>query len=294
VDRSRINKRTVEALIKAGAFDSLQLNRAALVASIDRAFEFAAAQAANANQGGLFDIGEDVHGASHTEPDLVEAMPWGVKERLSQEKTALGFYLSGHLFDEVEREVRKFCRRKIEELVDTRDILLLAGIVTDLRVINGQRGRLALFKLDDKTDVIEAAADESVFNPNKAWFKDDELIVVQAKLQPDRFSGGFRLNVQQMWDLATARCRFGKYLKVAVNGTVPDIQRLVRDFPPKKEVTEQGELLRGLPVRLEVLRERARAELQLGEAAKFYPTDAALASWIAQAYQGQAQVVYEA
>lgn len=292
VDRSRINKRTVEALIKAGAFDSLQMNRAALVATIDRAFEFAATTEANANQGGLFDMG-DSHGSSTQEPDLVEVTPWGVKERLSQEKTAIGFYLSGHLFDEVEREVRRFCKRRIDELVDTREPLMLAGIVTDLRVINGQRGKLALFKLDDKTDVIEAAADESVFNPHRAWFKDDELIVVQARLQPDRFSGGFRLNVQQIWDLATARCRFGKYLKVAVNGQVPDIQRLLRDFPPRKEMTEQGELVRGLGVRLQVLRDTAVAELQLGEQAKFFPTDAALASWMAQAYGGQAQIVYE-
>jgi DNA polymerase-3 subunit alpha len=51
VDRTRINKRTVEALIKAGAFDNLQLNRASLVASIDRAFEFASTTEANANQG---------------------------------------------------------------------------------------------------------------------------------------------------------------------------------------------------------------------------------------------------
>ncbi len=292
IDRTRVNKRTVEALIKAGAFDPLHLDRAVLAASIDRGFEFALATEAHANQGGLFDLG-DAHGASTQEPELVEVTPWGVKERLSQEKTALGFYLSGHLFDEVEREVRRFCRRKIEELVDTREPLMLAGIVTDMRIINGQRGKLALFKLDDKTDMIEAAADESVFNPHRAWFKDDELVVVQAKLQPDRFSGGFRLNVQQIWDLATARCRFGKYLKVAVNGTAPDIARLVRDFPPKKEQTEQGELLRGLPVRLEVLREQARVELQLGEQAKFYPTDAALASWMAQAHGGQAQIVYE-
>src|SRR4051812_27207563 len=293
VDRARINKRTVEALIKAGAFDVLHMNRAALVATIDRAFEFAATTEANANQGGLFDMG-DSHAASTQEPELVEAMPWGVKERLSQEKTAIGFYLSGHLFDEVEREVRRFCKRRIEELVDTREPLMLAGIVTDLRIINGQRGRLALFKLDDKTDVIEAAADESVFNPHRAWFKDDELIVVQAKLQPDRFTGGFRLNVQQIWDLATARCRFGKYLKVAVNGTAPDIQRLLRDFPAKREMTEQGELVRGLGVRLQVQRESAVAELQLGEQVKFFPTDAALASWMAQAHGGLAQIVHEA
>ncbi|HSV80036.1 MAG TPA: DNA polymerase III subunit alpha, partial [Ramlibacter sp.] len=293
VDRSRINKRTVEALIKAGAFDALTLDRAALVGSIDLAFEFANAAAANANQGGLFDMGDDSHGASTQEPDLANVTPWGVRERLAQEKIALGFYLSGHLFDEVEREVRRFCKRKIEELADTREPLVLAGIVNDLRIINGQRGRLALFKLDDKSDVIEAAADESVFNPHRGWFKDDELVVVLAKLQPDRFSGGFRLNIQQLWDLATARCRFGKYLKVAVNGTVPDIPRLLRDFPPKREQSDQGELVRGLGVRLLVQREQAVAELQLGEQAKFFPSDAALASWMAQAHQGLAQVVYE-
>lgn len=292
VDRTRINKRTVEALIKAGAFDALQRNRASLVASIDRAFDFAAAAEANANQGGLFDMG-DTHGASTEEPPLVEVTPWGVKERLTQEKTALGFYLSGHLFDEVEAEVRRFAKRRVEELVDTREPLLLAGIVSDLRVINGQRGRLALFKLDDKTDMIEAAADEGVFNAHRAWFKDDELVVLMAKLQPDRFSGGFRLNVSQIWDLATARCRFGKYLKVAVNGSAPDIPRLLRDFPPKREVSEQGELVRGLPVRLVVQRDAAVAELQLGEQAKFFPSDAALASWMAQAHEGRAQVMYE-
>src|SRR5690606_14730351 len=123
VDRTRINKRTVEALIKAGAFDNLQRNRASLVATIDLAFEFANAAAANANQGGLFDMG-DTHGASTQEPDLVEATPWGVKERLTQEKTAIGFYLSGHLFDEVEREVRRFAKRPIDELADTREPLL--------------------------------------------------------------------------------------------------------------------------------------------------------------------------
>ncbi len=292
VDRTRINKRTVEALIKAGAFDNLQLNRASLVASIDRAFEFASTTEANANQGGLFDMG-DSHAASTQEPDLVEAMPWGVKERLTFEKTAVGFYLSGHLFDEVSQEVRRFVRREIGELIDSREPQLLAGIVSDFRVINGQRGKLALFKLDDKSATIDARADEALINANRNLLKEDELIIVMGKLQPDRFSGGLQLTVNQVWDLATARCRFGKYLKVAVNGKAPDIQRLVRDFPARREMTEQGELVRGLPVRLALRREAATAELQLGEDAKFFPSDAALASWMAQADQGQAQIVYE-
>ncbi len=298
VDRTRINKRTVEALVKAGAFDLLlpDRNRASLVASIDRAFDFGNTCEANANQGGLFDMG-DSHAASTQEPDLVQATPWGVKEQLSLEKTAIGFYLSGHLFDESAAEVRRFAKRRIDELVDTREPLLLAGIVNDWRVINGQRGKLALFKLDDNTDVIEATADEGVFGPHRSWLKDDELVIVMGKLQPDRFTGGYRLNVSQVWDLATARCRFGKYLKVAVNGTAPDIPRLLREFPPKREQSDQGELVRGLNVRLLLQREAGFgpivAELQLGEQAKFFPSDAALASWMAQADKGAAQVVYE-
>ncbi len=293
VDRSRLNKRTLEALIKAGAFDCLDLNRASLLASVDRAFDFAAASEANANQGGLFDMGDDTHGSSQQEPELVSAMPWGVKERLTQEKTALGFYLSGHLFDEVDREVRSFVKTRIDDLMDSRDAQLLTGIVSDMRVINGQRGRLAIFKLDDKSGMIEATADEATMNTYRNILRDDELVVVMGKVQPDRFSGGLRLSINQAWDLNQARCRFGKYLRVAVNGTVPDVARIVREHPARIEASEQGKLVRGLGVRLQVLREGANAEIELGDNAKFFPTDAALASWMAQAYQGQSQIIYE-
>jgi DNA polymerase III subunit alpha len=295
VDKSKLNKRTVEALIKAGAFDQLHLNRAELLASVDRAFEFAAATEANANQGGLFDM--DPHAASTQEPPLVAAVPFGVKARLVQEKTAIGFYLSGHLFDEVELEVRQFAKRRIEDLIDSREPQLLAAIVSDLRLINGQRGKLALFKLDDKTAMIEATADEALLNANRNLLKDDELVIVQGTLQPDRFSGGFRLKVTQVWDLETARCKFGKYLRVAVNGSAPDISRMVREFPPRREASDQGESSRGLPVRLTVRRDAdfgtVGADLVLDERARFYPTDAALASWMAQADRGLAQIVYE-
>jgi DNA polymerase-3 subunit alpha len=60
------------------------------------------------------------------------------------------------------------------------------------------------------------------------------------KLQPDRFSGGLQLTVNQVWDLPAARCRFGKYLRVAVNGAAPDISRLVKEFPARREMTRTG------------------------------------------------------
>jgi len=290
VDRTRINKRAVEALIKAGAFDALHPERAALVASIGLAFDFAETQAAHADQVGLFDFADSFAASTH-EPALVETTSWDVKERLTNEKAALGFYLSGHLFDQVEAEVRQFARRRIADLIDSREPQLLAGIVGELRVVNGQRGRVALFRLDDKSEPIEAVANEELLDANRELLKDDELVIVQGKVQPDRFSGGLRLNVQQVWDLAAARCRFGRHLRVAVNGTVPPIGELLRDFPPRRLASEHGETLQGLGVRLVLQRERAVAEVDLGEDARFFPTDRALASWRV-ATHGEASVVY--
>ena len=62
-----------------------------------------------------------------------------------------------------------------------------------------------------------------VLNAKRNSLKDDELVIIQGVLQPDRFTGGFRLKVTQVWDLEAARCRFGKYLRVAVNGKAPDV-----------------------------------------------------------------------
>ena len=299
VDMAKLNKRSVEALIKAGAFDNLHLNRAELLASVDQAFDFAAAMAANANQGGLFDM--DPHAASTQEPPLITAVPFGIKERLVHEKTAIGFYLSGHLFDEVEHEVRRFAKLKLDDLMDSRDSRILAAIVTDLRVINGNRGKVVIFKLDDKTDTLEATVDEGIYNANRNVLKDDELVIVQGTLQGASERFGRRFKVTQVWDLEAARCKFGKYLHVSVNGVAPDVARLVKDFPPRREMTGQGELQRSLPVRLSLKRHadfdnapfEITGELALGEQARFFPTNAALASWMAQADAGAAHIVYD-
>jgi DNA polymerase-3 subunit alpha len=146
-----------------------------------------------------------------------------------------------------------------------------------------------------------------LINSTRHILKDDELEIVMAKMQADRFSGGFRLKMEQIWDLPTARCRFGKYLRVAVNGRTPEIARLVKEFPAQRVMTDQGELIRGLPVRLSLSRHGqgegvgkdmgagvgVSAEIQLGDQAQFFPTDAALASWMAQAEGGKAVIAYE-
>ena len=292
MDRTRVNKRVVDALVKGGAFDALHSDRAMSMASVALAFEYADTQAAHADQGGLFDAG-DSHAASSVEPALLAAVPWSLRERLTLEKQALGFYLSGHLFDDCEVEVRQFAKRRIADLLDSREPQLLAGIVTGLRVVPTQRGRVAIFQLDDKTDTIEVVASEDLLNAHREWLVEDEFVVVQGKVQPDRFSGGkLRMTAAQVWDLAAARCRFGRYLRVAVNGNAPPLADLLREFPPRRVASEHGETRQGLAVRLLVERAAVRGELDLGDEGRFFPSDAALARWRSSSH-GESAIVYD-
>ncbi len=294
VDKQRVNKRVVEALIKAGAFDALHLDRASALASVSLAFDWAETQAANAAQCGLFDFGpEDSHGSSTQEPGLVVVDPWGIRERLQLEKTAIGFYLSGHLFDACAPEVRRFCKRSIAELTESREPQVIAGIVGEARLVNGRSGRVLIFKLDDGSESIEAVANDEALGAQRELLVEDELVVVQGKLQPDRFAGGLRLNVLQVWDLATARARFGRWLAVDVIGALPPVVELVRASPARRVDSEQGELTQGLAVRLRLQRAHVAAEIELGDDGRIWPSDEALARWRAVAPGGQAVVLYE-
>ncbi|MES2090167.1 MAG: DNA polymerase III subunit alpha, partial [Pseudomonadota bacterium] len=298
IDRSRVNKRVVEALIKAGAFDALEPHRASLLASVSLAFDYADTQLANADQGGLFDFG-DSHAASTNEPDLVPAEPWGLKERLSLEKTAIGFYLSGHLFDEAESEVRRFARQRIGDLKDSREVQIVTGIISDLRVINGSRGRVALFKLDDKSETIEAVANQDTLDANKDLLKDDELVIIQGKVQIDRFAGGLRLTVQQVWSLGAARCRFARFVRVTAKDQRLPLADLLREFPARRvpgAQPDQPETVQGLNIRVVVERHTAdlsaRGEIDLGDDTRIYPSDQALARFKELVPLGQPMVVY--
>ncbi|MBX3638778.1 MAG: DNA polymerase III subunit alpha, partial [Rubrivivax sp.] len=256
------------------------------------AFEWADAQVANALQGGLFDVG-DAHGSSTQEPALVAAETWDLRERLMVEKTALGFHLSGHLFDACSDEVRRFARKPIAELSESREPQLLAGIVSDARTVNGQRGRRLMFRLDDGSEAVDVGIDEEMLEERRELIAEDQLLVVQARVQPDRFSGGLRVVVQQFWDLAGARARFGRYLAVDINGRTPPVADVLKLWPARRVDTDQGALVQGLAVRLKLRRREATAELDLGDEARFWPCDEALGRWRSIAQGGAATIVYE-
>jgi len=292
VDRNRINKRAVEALIKAGAFDSIWVNRHELMTSVALAFDYASSQESHVLQSGLFDLADE-HGSITNEPLMVNKVDWGPRDKLTFEKSAIGFHLSGHLFDEVQQEVRCFVKTSLAELKESRDPVWVAGIVRDERTINTAKGRLHIFILDDGSTALEITSDEAVFSKHKSLIKEDQVLIALVKIQNDRRSGGFRLGLLDAMDLPQARCRFGKYVKLYFQKPTYALTNFLKEqIPPPLSIGQQPQSHR-LGVRLHVTTLQGEGEIQLGTKAQLYPTDELLLNLKLKTSAVDSMVIYE-
>ncbi len=273
VDKRQINRRTIESLIKAGAFDSLGVNRGVLLASVGLAIESAEQAEASANQVSLFDMeGSDFD----DRPQYVEAPEWTEKEKLTEEKSALGFYLSGHLFNAYAEEARKFARTKLSDLSPGREPKLIAGIIAGLRTQMTQRGRILIITLDDNTAQAEITVYNEIFDSHRALFKEDEFLAVQGKISEDRFSGGLRITAERVMDIAAARATFVKALRLSMNGQA-DAQRLRELIEPFQQVQDS------CPIVVQYTKNGALGELRLSDAWRVRADDALrakLSDWL--------------
>uniref|UniRef100_UPI0035AD7BDE helix-hairpin-helix domain-containing protein n=1 Tax=Chitinimonas sp. TaxID=1934313 RepID=UPI0035AD7BDE len=216
-DKRIVNRRVIEALIRGGAFDAICDHRASLMASVGLALEAAEQAAANANQGGLFD-------AFEPEPEhrlqLIDVPRWDETLKLTEEKTAIGFYLSGHPFTAQAKAVRPFAKTELSRLVPRKETQWITGVVLEIRTKIGQRGKMAFITLDDascKRDVMVYA--ETLENARNK-LREDALLVIEAKVSEDSYGGGsgLRISAERILDLAEARSRFAKSLNLAING----------------------------------------------------------------------------
>ncbi|WP_150626926.1 DNA polymerase III subunit alpha [Pandoraea captiosa] len=227
IDRRVVNRRTIEALIRAGAFDSIHPNRAQLMASVPMAMEAADQASAAANQVSLFDLGDE---SLQAPLELADVPAWTDKRKLQEEKQALGFYLSGHMFDSYAEEVRRFVRTRIRDLSEGRD-RLVAGVISSMRTMMTQRGKMLIVQLDDGTGTLEVTIFNEQFEANKHLFKEDELLIVHGNARPDSFTGGLRFTVESLMDLGRARARYARALKLSFNGNA-DWNRLRATLQP--------------------------------------------------------------
>jgi DNA polymerase-3 subunit alpha len=217
IDRRIVNRRAIEALVKAGAFDKLHpdSHRASLLASVGIALEAAEQTERDSHQVSLFGGTEDTVASA---AKLIEAPRWDGPEKLAQEKTALGFYFSGHPFDYYRKEIGSFVRQKLSELMPRSELVLLAGIIAEVRMQQTRRGRMAIITLDDGTAQIEVTAFAELFEEKRDLLKEDKPVVIQGKVSDDQFSGGLRVQAERIMDMATARSRFARVMRISLNG----------------------------------------------------------------------------
>lgn len=272
VDKAHVNRRTIESLIKAGAFDSLHNCRASLLASVDAALAAAAHSAEHANQNSLFDDTETL--GEQWQAELQDVPEWTLREKLAHEKLALGFYLSGHLFDEYEAEARQIAPTKLAHLHPSHDLVTIAGIITSVRWQNTERGKRVFITLDDKSDRLELLIFAEEAERYARFIKEEQLIFIQAAVAPDKHAGGdnLRINCKRIMDLTHARVANANALLIDLDlrSATPTAGFDVTAF---KKLLSQHFDPEGLNITLRTRVNGASADIKLGMDWQITPTN---------------------
>jgi DNA polymerase-3 subunit alpha len=221
VDKRIVNRRVVEALVRAGAFDSIDSQRARLLASVGRALEAAEQAERQASQDSLFGEAEAPRGGSHI---VVEAPAWDLKQKLMEEKAALGFTLSGHLFSVYEGLLSGFARTPLARLAASENKVWMAGTLASVRSQMTRRGRMMVVVLDDGTAQVEVTVFNELFEKHREKLKEDALLIVAGKAQRDDFSGGLRVLAEDLLDLDGLSGRYAARLRLVMNGQTDEMR----------------------------------------------------------------------
>ncbi|MGQ0578907.1 MAG: DNA polymerase III subunit alpha [Betaproteobacteria bacterium] len=273
VDKRVVNRRVIESLVRAGAFDVINDHRASLLASVGIAMEAAEQENRAASQNSLFgDASATVEG-----PKLIEAVRWEAKERLQNEKLALGYYFSGHPFQNYAAEVEAFVRTRLAALQPQAQTVTVAGVIYSIRQQQTRRGRMAVVVLDDGTARVELTVFNELFESHRNWLKEDQLLIVEGKASFDNFTQGLRLTAERLYDLAAARSRFARKVRLHCNGESSG-SKLKELLAPYRNGGDGG-----CPVSVVYSNNDAVAEIELGDAWRVKLDDGlidSLGNWI--------------
>jgi len=256
LDLRKVNRRVIESLIKAGAFDEIENNRASLLASISLAINYADQANANIGQNNLFDTAEE------QQIELVNVAPWDTQKQLLEEKEALGFYFSGHPFTYYKKMIREFIPTKLSDLIPREAPYLVAGIISDVRFKMTSRGKIAIITLDDSEGRMDMVVGSKVLNDFYELIKEDQLLFVEGRVSHDDFTGGNRINVIKAFDLLSIQSTKAQLLKITLNRQAkPDeLKNLLKPFCNGAF----GADIKKCRVKVEYQNQQGKVELMLG------------------------------
>jgi DNA polymerase III subunit alpha len=186
VDSRAVNKRVMESLIKAGAFDTVNLNRSLLYGNVDRAMDWGQRKQREREigQGGLFGMLSQDDEDHVMEP--AEAWPEGLK--LKHEKETLGFYITGHPLRKYASEVKAYGNATTGSLSEKPSgfDVSIGGIVSSLRVTRTKKGdAMGVVLLEDWEGIVEVVVFPDTFAKTQRLLDADAPIIVRGKLDND-------------------------------------------------------------------------------------------------------------
>ena len=215
VDGRKLNKRGLEAMIRAGAFDEIGpkgeigYRRAVMLACMDEAVKLAEQHARNkvSGMGDLFgdSVVDSAPEINYNAYSAVRSL--SVRERLNGEKETLGLYLTGHPIDEYEDELKVMLPQRIVNLRPGKDAETISGMVVGMRIMKNKRGdSFAFLTLDDKSGRIELSVWADKYNAYREILAKDALLVVKGSVSEDSFTGGLKMVAESIQSIYEARC----------------------------------------------------------------------------------------
>lgn len=266
IDAKKINRRTLESLIKAGAFDSIGPHRASLIASIDHALQHAEQSLRDQTLGQ-----HDLFGAmASATPKItyVNAPEWSEQDRLLGEKETLGLYLTGHPIHRFLKELDNIITDRLIELRPAPNKTIhAAGIITSIRLIQTKKGdRMAALAIDDATAQIDVLCFPEAYHKFRELLVKDQLIVVEGEVGFDEFSGSNRILAREIYSMEQARERFAKILQIRIS---PQQTNEIAKLPALLTHHRGGHCR----ITIDYARDDAKANLNLGENWRVRPND---------------------
>lgn len=236
VDTKKVNKRTLEALIKAGCFDDFAKTlrpeldetqyhqiRGALMTQLPSAVK-AAEQNRQNSEMGIMDLFGEIDSVTTAPPlptghDII----WADKYRLKAEKDTLGLYLTGHPIDEYRQEIRHYtANQSLDKLSDTgyNGTTLFAGLVMDV----ANFGNRVAITIDDGTSRLEVSCYSERYNRIKNRIKVDEVLIIKGSIREANERVFARL--EDAYGMIDARIKWLKKINIKLHGH--DTNRLTK------------------------------------------------------------------
>lgn len=246
VGSTKLNKRTMEALVQAGALTGLGINRATMMMHVPEAMKAADQDAKNRAAGQV-----DIFGQGAGKPVAIQlsgSVPeWPLEQLLHGERETLGHYLSGHPTDPWADTLAQLASCPIGEIPERyqpprprrqdddenanrfrrtpETPWTVAGMVVSMR----KRGDSDAFvRIEDATGQIECSFFREVFTEAAPLLTRDQLIIVEGGLRFDDFAGGYQLRARRAYSLSNACEHYARLLRVKVNGIGPDFNTHLR------------------------------------------------------------------